>query len=401
MSWENNLERWVNTIRNQLALPLRIDLWNGQQFAFSHENPKVVVHIPHSSALNYLLKPSLLNLGKAYVDGKIDVDGTASEIITVGNALASYTLKPEGKFARLRHNFNHSRKKDAEAIQYHYDVSNDFYTLWLDKNLVYSCAYFENGNEDLATAQLKKIDHVLKKIQLQPGHTLLDIGCGWGSLVLRAAQHYGAKCIGITLSEKQAELAKMRVAQAGLSNQIEIRLEDYRDISGPFDRITSIGMYEHVGLKHLPAYFSKIQSLLNHGGLAMNHGITSVSPDNRETPYGGGKFIANYVFPYGELAHIGFTLQAMQEGGLEALDIENLRRHYAKTCSIWAENFETHAHEIKQLAGDRRFRIWRLYLAGCSHAFDQDWISLFQVVCAKAGQHSSKLPWSRRYMYLQ
>jgi len=320
-------------------------------------------------------------------------------MIVVVNALAKSTLKPDGKLARIVRNITHDRKKDAEAIRYHYDVSNEFYEQFLDPNMVYSCAYFEHGNEDLATAQLRKIDHILTKIRLQPGQTLLDIGCGWGALVLRAAEKFGARCVGITLSENQYALAREKVAQAGLQDRIDIRLQDYRDVRGTFDRITSVGMFEHVGTKHLAEYFGIISRLLTDDGVAMNHGITTTDPDNGETPYGGGEFIARYVFPHGELAHIGTVLRAMQQGNLEAYDVENLRRHYARTLAIWTDNFEARADRIKELAGEKRFRIWHVYLAGCAYAFDQDLISLYQIVCGKAGRHPRVLPWSRGYMY--
>jgi cyclopropane-fatty-acyl-phospholipid synthase len=397
--WEKKLGSWADNIRHQSALPLRLELWNGQQLDFGQQAPQVTVKVPHASALGYLLTPSLINLGKAYVEGKIEVEGRVNEIISVASALAKQTLKPEGKFARIVRSFQHTRKKDEEAIRYHYDVSNDFYSTWLDDNMVYSCAYFENGDEDLTTAQLKKIDHILTKIQVRPGHTLLDIGCGWGALTIRAAQKYGAKCVGITLSQNQFALAKERVARAGLSDRVEIRLEDYRDVSGSYDRITSVGMFEHVGARHLPLYFSRMCSLLKDGGIAMNHGITTSDPENGESAFGGGEFIEQYVFPHGELVHIGAVLKAMQEGGLEALDVENLRRHYAKTCGMWADNFEAQSNRIKSLVDDKHFRIWRVYLAGCAYAFRQDWVSLYQVVCMKAGSDVSSLPWSRRYMY--
>ncbi|SAL85518.1 cyclopropane-fatty-acyl-phospholipid synthase [Caballeronia arvi] len=213
--------------------------------------------------------------------------------------------------------------------------------------MVYSCAYFENGDEDIDTAQLKKIDHILTKIQVQPGHTLLDIGCGWGALVIRAAQKFGGKCVGVTLSENQFELATERVKTAGLKDKIEIRLQDYRDIPGQFDRITSVGMCERVGCKNLPAYFGKIHELLVDDGIAMNHGITSSDADSGETSFGGGEFIDKYVFPDGELPHIRVALESMQRDGLEAIDVESLRRHYAHTLSIWAERFEANAEQAK------------------------------------------------------
>jgi cyclopropane-fatty-acyl-phospholipid synthase len=399
MFLQNRLSSWIAGIRQQIALPLRIELWNGQRIDFSPEAPRVTIRLPRASAARYLLTPSLSNLGMAYVEGAIEVRGKARDMIAVVNALARTSLKAEGKFARIVRSIRHDRDRDAEAIRYHYDVSNAFYQQFLDPNMVYSCAYFETGEEDLATAQLKKIDHILAKIALQPGQRLLDIGCGWGALVIRAAQRYGARCVGVTLSENQCALARERVRAAGLEHLVDIRLQDYRDVVGEFDRITSVGMFEHVGLRHLPDYFATIRALLADDGLAMNHGITSTDPDNGETPYGGGEFIQRYVFPHGELAHLGQVLKAMQQGQLEAYDVENLRRHYARTCALWTENFEAHAERVRALGGDKRFRIWHVYLAGCSYAFEQDLISLYQIVCGKAGRCAAALPWSRRYMY--
>ncbi|WJF89694.1 cyclopropane-fatty-acyl-phospholipid synthase family protein [Paraburkholderia bonniea] len=400
MFWEKKLMHWVDEVKTQANLPARLVLWDGQQHDFGQfASPQVTLHVKSATALPYLLKPSLDNLGEAYIKGKIDIDGKLSDIIDIGYALARNTASSASQLARVRRYFHHSKTTDKKAIQYHYDVSNEFYQLWLDENMVYSCAYFENGDEDLATAQIKKIDHILTKIQLQPGQRLLDIGCGWGALVLRAAQKFGAQCIGITLSQNQFDLATQRVAAAGLENQIEIRLQDYRDVTGQFDRITSVGMFEHVGRKKLPAYFTKIHDLLADDGVAMNHGITSTDYNSGETALGGGEFIDRYVFPDGELPHIGLALEAMQQGGLEALDVENLRRHYARTLDLWAANFEAHAQEASKLVDEEKFRIWRVYLAGCAYAFQEDDVSIYQVVCRKAGRPASTLPWSRRYMY--
>ncbi|RKP49026.1 SAM-dependent methyltransferase [Trinickia fusca] len=400
MFWEKKLAQWVEEVRKKTNLPARLVLWDGQQLDFGQfAAPQVTLKVNHASALPLLLDPSLDNLGEAYVKGKIDIEGKLSDIIDIGYSLAKSTVTNASKLARVRRYFSHTKTSDKKAIQYHYDVSNEFYKLWLDENMVYSCAYFENGNEDLATAQLKKIDHILTKIQLQPGQRLLDIGCGWGALVLRAAQKFGAQCVGVTLSQNQFDLATERVKAAGLADRIEIRLQDYRDVQGQFDRITSVGMFEHVGRKNLPDYFGKIRELLTDDGIAMNHGITSTDYDSGETALGGGEFIDRYVFPDGELPHIGLVLESLQRGGLEASDVESLRRHYAHTLDIWAENFEAKAEEAKKLVEDEKFRIWRVYLAGCAYAFEHDDVSLYQVVCRKAGRSAKTLPWSRRYMY--
>src|ERR1700709_1360942 len=238
MLWEEQHTRLAREFRDRANLPARLVLWDGQQHDFgSVAAARVTLHVKSATALPYLLEPSLDNLGEAYVKGKIDIEGKLSDIINIGYSLAKSTVTSASKLARVRRYFNHSKASDKKAIQYHYDVSNEFYQLWLDDNMVYSCAYFENGDEDLATAQIKKIDHILRKIQVQPGHKLLDIGCGWGALVLRAAQKFGAQCVGVTLSQNQFDLATERVKAAGLQDKIEIRLQDYRDVAGEFDRI--------------------------------------------------------------------------------------------------------------------------------------------------------------------
>ncbi len=396
---QTRLAAWSATMRARLTLPLRIELWTGQHIDFSHETPRVTIRIPAPGALRHLFTPSLYNLGSAYVEGNIEVSGCASDMIAVVNALAASSLKREGKFARIVRAARHTRHSDAQAVRFHYDVSNAFYAQWLDPQLVYSCAYFEHGDEDLESAQQAKIAHILTKLRLTRGQRLLDIGCGWGALVLQAARDYDAQCVGITLSENQATLARERVARAGLAQRIEIRLQDYRDVRGQFDRIASVGMVEHVGRRNLADYFARIDALLAPDGLALNHGITSTDPNDGETPYGGGEFIERYVFPQGELAHLSTLLKALQQGGLEVLDVENLRRHYARTCALWTSNFEAHAEQIKALTDARCFRIWHIYLAGCSYAFAHDWISVHQILCAKAGRAPELLPWSRRFMY--
>jgi cyclopropane-fatty-acyl-phospholipid synthase len=322
------------------------------------------------------------------------------DVLSVAHRLAETAQPSEGLLGRMRRAFGHTRESDSEAIQYHYDVSDGFYAQWLGESMVYSCAYFEQGNETLDQAQAKKIDHILRKLRLQPGQRLLDIGCGWGALVLRAAQAWGARCVGVTLSHNQCEWALQRVREAGLEDRVDIRLQDYRDIDdGPFDRIASVGMFEHVGLDHLADYFAHVRRLLPPDGWVLNHGITSTDPQDGETRLGGGRFIHRYVFPRGELPHIGTVLRTLQVGGLEAVDVENLRRHYQRTTQLWSEAFEAHADPIRSLVDERRWRIWRVYLAGSAWAFEHDEVAIYQVLCRPAGQGPQGLPWNRGWMY--
>lgn len=400
---ERALLPWAQRVKSRVNLPVRLS-W-GERGASSlslgeFDAPQVEIRVRDASALPLLIDPGLDTLGQAYVEGLIDVDGSMADILAVAHRLAE-TAEPEaGLLGRLRRRFAHTRESDSQAIQYHYDVSNAFYAQWLDERMVYSCGYFENGDETLDEAQLKKIDHILTKIQLQPGQRLLDIGCGWGALVLRAAQKFGAHCVGVTLSKNQHELARERVKAAGLEDRIDIRLQDYRDVNEKFDRIVSVGMLEHVGLKSLRGYFAAIRKLLADGGVCLNHGITSTDADSAEAPFGGGDFIERYVFPHGELPHIGFLLKEMAAAGLEATDVENLRRHYALTARHWSRRFERHGEQLRALVGEKRYRIWRTYLAGCAYGFGQGWIALHQVLAVKAEEAGTHpLPLTRDYMY--
>lgn len=397
------ISRFLAGLRPADDTPLRLRLWNGVQHDFGPE-PRVTVALDTPGAIRYFLPPSLDNLAEGYVNGHFDVQGHAQDIIGVAAHLARGGVPAKGRFGRLFSALTHDRKKDAQAIAHHYDVSNDFYALWLDPAMVYSCAYFPTASESLAAAQEAKLDHVLTKIMLQPGERLLDIGCGWGALAIRAAQKYGAQVVGVTLSKNQYQLARARVAQAGLADRVDIRLQDYRDLGtrdGHFDKITSIGMFEHVGLKHLPDYFGSIQKLLKDGGLALNHGITSTDPGSGSAPLGAAQFIEKYVFPNGELPHISLALKDMQSAGLEALDVECLRRHYARTLNMWSANYEQHADAARRMVSETTFRVWRIYLAGCAHAFAQNWVSIYQVLACKAGdgERLNPTPWSRSYMY--
>lgn len=396
---ERKFASLLASFRNLENLNFAIELWNGRRFEFGA--PRTTFRFKSPRSLGKLFNPSLDAVGEAYVEGELDVEGHIREVVATAARLVNDMHQ-----GALRHlkppRIKHTKRLDAESIQHHYDVSNEFYRGWLDERMVYSCAYFHHPDDSLETAQLQKIDHILTKIRLQPGEHLLDVGCGWGALVIRAAQEYGARCVGITLSQRQYELANERVQAAGLAGRVVIRLQDYRDVQGRFDKITSVGMFEHVGLANLRGYFERMQSLLVDGGVMMNHGITSTDPESGETPFGGGRFIDRYVFPNGELPHISLALRELSAAGLEATDVENLRLHYAKTLDRWTDRFEARGADLRELVGDKRYRVWRAYLAGCAHGFRQNWMALHQIVAVKPFAGSPEhpvLPMTRDYMY--
>lgn len=397
------LPRFLGGLDLGADIPLRLMLWNGRQYDLGSP-VRVTVRLPSPAALRYFLAPRLDRLAEGYVQGHFDVIGNAHDIVQVAARIAQTQRAARPRFTHALTPVLHNRTLDAQSIAHHYDVSNEFYAQWLDPRMVYSCAYFSNGQETLEQAQLAKLDHILHKLMLRPGEHLLDIGCGWGALVMRAAQRYGVRAVGITLSEKQYTLARQRVAEAGLENQVEIRLQDYRDLDPgdmQFDKISSVGMFEHVGLRHLVEYFGKIHGLLRDGGLVLNHGITSTDPQSASAPLGAANFIDKYVFPNGELPHISLALQSMQTAGLEVLDVECLRRHYQRTLQMWADRFEERADVLREMVDETTYRVWRIYLAGCAQAFAMNWVSVHQILACKSGTdvQLNPTPWSRAYMY--
>lgn len=301
-----------------------------------------------------------------------------------------------------KHHAAHSKSQDAEAIHYHYDVSNDFYKLWLDHNMVYSCGYFKTGTEDIGTAQEQKLDHICRKLHLQPGEKLLDIGCGWGGLLTWAATHYGIRGVGVTLSEQQFAYAKEHMERKGLADRVEIRLQDYRDIPERdyFDKVSSIGMFEHVGRAKLGEYFQVINRVLREGGWVMNHGITAGQQDDEDGHHSGSDFMDKYVFPDGEIPHLWRLVWEMAGQDLEVLDVENLRPHYAQTLIHWVQRLEARKAEAIAMIGDKRYRIWAIYMAGCAYAFWRNWSALHQVLAIKQTREAlTPRPWERRYQY--
>jgi cyclopropane-fatty-acyl-phospholipid synthase len=384
---------------------LRVVLPNGEAIS-SDSNPKVTLTFRSWAVVRFLLAGRIGKLGDAYAAGDIGVGGSLRDILQLGIALAerfgrvprfTSTFKPLSWLT-----FRHTRSNDAAAVQSHYDVSNDFYELWLDESMTYSCAYFRTGLEDIRQAQVQKIDHISAKLRLKPGDRLLDIGCGWGGFIRRAAREQGICALGVTNSKAQYEFARARIAEDGLNDKVEVRLQDYRDIPGDaaFDKIVSVGMYEHVGLTNLPTYFGTVARLLKPGGAFLNHGIVATNADGVAQGPPGGEFINRHVFPGGELPSLPRALQEIARCSLEPVDIEDLRPHYARTLFLWVSRFEAQADEVIRTAGEERYRVWRLYLAGMAHAFDAGWLSVVQVLAYKpVGGRPSPRPFSRAYQY--
>jgi len=342
-----------------------------------------------------ILHRNLLRLAECYLSGAIEVEGDLESLFDLKTHLLNLNL-PLGtrlhllyqalrlpKLARHGSAQNGRSKKASHqnsraSIAHHYDVSNDFYRLWLDPEMVYSCAYYRNSTQTLAEAQQDKLDYLCRKLRLEPGQTLLDIGCGWGALALWAARHYGVQVHGITLSQEQQRLAQERVRAAGLEDQIRIELLDYRDLpeGAQYDRVVSVGMFEHVGVKNFPTYFGTVRRVLKPDGLFLNHGITSETGWKR-TPL--TRFMNRYIFPDGELARISDVTDAMERAGFEMLDVESLRRHYALTLRHWVRSLEASSSEVT-------YRLWKLYMAGCAYYFDEGSIGLHQVLAGRQHQ---------------
>jgi cyclopropane-fatty-acyl-phospholipid synthase len=398
------LERATGT-----SLPLR--LWDGTTLGRDDGGFRIVLRHPWSLRA-MLLPPSDLSAGEAYLDDDIDLEGDAVAIMSIGATLqqAGLSRSDQARLARqllrlprpprrdhpLRARLRgarHSRSRDRAAIAYHYDQDQRFYEQFLDRQLVYSCAYFAAADEDLETAQRRKLDTVCRKLRLRPGQRLLDIGCGWGSLLLHAAREYGVVGVGATLSRTQAEAGRRRADEAGLGDRVDIRLMDYRDLTGTFDAVASIGMFEHVGVEHLGQYFRTAYRLTAPGGLFLNHGIVT-GHNQGDRSLHGRSFAAKYVFPDGGLAPAWRAAREMEEAGFELVDVEQLRPHYELTLRHWVRRLERHRDAAVAAAGEAHYRVWRAYMAGSALGFARGDMGVAQVL----GSKGHDLPLGRSWM---
>ncbi|CAM5188957.1 MULTISPECIES: SAM-dependent methyltransferase [Alcaligenaceae] len=381
---------------------LNLQFWDGRSETLGSGTAAVTLHFPTPSAALRLIPPDLGALAQAYIQGDIDVEGPAQDVVRTAIKLASASSTKQRVISRIIgwRVRRHTPDSDKRAIAHHYDVSNEFYRLWLDKQMVYSCAYFPTGSETLEQAEEAKLDLICRKLQLKPGDRFLDIGCGWGALLLWAQRHYGVKATGVTLSERQFEYVRERVRELGLEDSIDVRLQDYRHIPGEgiFDKIASVGMFEHVGVQNLPVYFGTIQRLLADDGLVLNHGIATRAGDESVRD-SASEFIDHFVFPDGELPTIAQAVEAMESQQLEVFDVEGLRPHYARTLAHWVERLEANRDEAIRLVGEQTYRVWRIYMAGSAQAFELGWISVHQLLAAKRTVRGfSPQRWGRSHM---
>ncbi|ENZ75354.1 MAG: cyclopropane-fatty-acyl-phospholipid synthase family protein [Pseudomonadota bacterium] len=392
----------------------------------------------HDTAVDFTLvvrDPSLLRqlvvarspllLADAYFRGVLDIEGDLYGALRLKNHFESIHLswrdklallkdalmlpapdlgeiKPDAGFAsRVARRFahRHSRHSDRAAISFHYDVSNKFYGLWLDEERVYSCAYFEQPSDSLDTAQRNKLEHVCRKLRLRPGERLLDIGCGWGALVCWAAREHGVHAHGITLSERQLEYARERIRIEGLQDRVTVELRDYRDLEGEgvYDKVSSIGMFEHVGLRNLPAYYAVVRRMLKPGGLFLNHGITHDEEGWNKTA--ATEFINRYVFPDGELDCISNIQLGMERAGFEIHDVEGLRPHYAMTLRHWVHRLEAQRDAAIAEVGEAAYRVWRLYMAACALEFEAGGSGIYQILASNRHPGKWPVPMTRRDLY--
>ncbi|HEY9429216.1 MAG TPA: cyclopropane-fatty-acyl-phospholipid synthase family protein [Gemmatimonadaceae bacterium] len=381
-----------------------------------------------------LIPPSELRFGEAYVRGDIDIEGDMEAAAGLAEELRARLATPR-EIARMvtcatrlprdhdaEHDephrrrehlrligHKHSPKRDQEAVRSHYDVGNDFYSLWLDRSLVYSCAYFPDGSEDIDAAQRAKLDHLCRKLRLVPGERLLDIGCGWGGLIRHAAANYGVEALGITLSERQAALAREKLRADGLERRCRVEVRDYRDFppGTTFDKVVSVGMFEHVGRAELPTYFRQAARLTKPGGLFLNHGIVRARDGDeglrrwvRRLLWRQGKFIDRYVFPDGELVPLDEAVRDAEGAGLETRDVETLRDHYALTLRQWVRRLEAARGAAEKLVGAQAYRVWRLYMAASAYAFASGKLSLAQVLLGRPDEHGHvEIPCTRADIY--
>lgn len=423
-SGPSDVARSVALLRSALASyhprDFAIRLWDGTVLNADPGQPnRFTLVLRHAGALRQMFwLANEITLSEAYLYDDFDIEGDVSALFALGDflmrnpmstgaklrlaaalfALPSGRRRRTGRQAVQLEGKVHSVGRDRQAVSYHYDVSNEFFALWLDRQMVYSCAHFGTATDSLDDAQEQKLDYICKKLRLHPGERLLDMGSGWGGLMIHAARHYGVQAVGITLSEPQARLANERIAASGLADRCVVKTLDYREIDEPgsFDKLVSIGMFEHVGEQMLPEYFRRAWTLLRPGGVFLNHGIAFSSPQpNNPRP----TFFHHYVFPDAELVPLSTTLSAAETNGFEIRDVESLREHYILTLRHWIARLEAAHDQACGVADEVAYRIWRLYMGAAVHQFITGRTTLYQVLFSKTIDGVAQLPLTRADWY--
>ncbi len=416
----------LHRLFDDFAEGIRFRLWDGSQLELGREKPQMGLTFHSAAAFRSMaLRRDPMRLAECYLHGDVDIEGDVFSAIHIRRHLESLRLtwaekirlalkalsirteraaSMQDEAPRWRRTIGHgaesfSKDYNSGAVSFHYDVSDDFYKLWLDERMVYSCAYFEEPDQTLEQAQQNKLDHICRKLRLKPGEQLLDIGCGWGALLCWAAEHYGVRAHGITLSRNQHDHVQELVRERGLQGRVSVELLDYRDLPGEaqYDKLVSVGMFEHVGLQNLPTYFQTAMRVLKPGGLFLNHGITS-DEGGWETSM-STEFINRYVFPDGELETVSTVQQIMEDSGFEIHDVEGLRQHYAFTLREWVRRLEARHELALHHVNEATYRVWLLYMAGSALQFEEGITGIYQILASRRQPWSRPVPLTRRDLY--
>lgn len=423
--------RIIHKLLSRFDGSIALRLWNDATQSFGQRvgqmAPSFTLVLRDPQVLRDLvLKRGPIPLADAYFHGRLDVEGDLYAALGLKHHFQNLSLTGRERFGLMmdalrlafmpgkkiapagavpttrQFTHDHSLDSDRAAISHHYDVSNDFYKLFLDERMVYSCAYFHAADDSLDAAQTQKLDHICRKLRLQPGERFLDIGCGWGALVIWAAQHYGVQAHGITLSREQLAEAQARIAAAGLQDRITVELRDYRALEGVgvYDKVSSVGMFEHVGLANLPQYHATVHRVLRPNGLFLNHGITH--EEEGWQPSVDTEFINRYVFPDGELDRVSSIQSGMERARFEIQDVENLRMHYARTLRHWVTRLESHHEEAMQYVSESTYRVWRLYMAASALEFESGGTAIHQILASRrpdVAPYGQPVPFTRGDLY--
>ena len=422
------IRRLLIHAHERLDLAFGFKLWDGSTIPENLPKDALMIRLADEAMIAALLrKPNIDTLANLWVSARLDIlNGSIFDLVARRPAIRTKALlrsldKKDVVTTLMRFLFlsrggpfpleqvrgdkalkDGSEDANRDNVHYHYDVSNDFYALFLDPEMVYTCAYFRDWQNDIATAQQDKLHMICRKLRLQAGDRMLDIGCGWGALVCHAAQHYGVHATGVTLSTEQAELARAKIKRLGLEGRVDIQLQDYTKMQGQFDKISSIGMFEQVGIANYPTYFSSVNRLLRPGGLYLHHAIARPAKrDDRAFRKGAHEYAAlvRYIFPGGELDHIGMSAANLQRFGFEVHDVEAWREHYARTCRMWHDRLRARQTEAEAEVGSVKTRLWLAYLAGCSLAFERNTVGIYQTLASKRVKGPAELPPTRADLY--